>query len=111
MFLLLDMRHRTDHCITVCGKWIFDSTLKVSLPLTHVCLNYICCGNETNENKFIGALHAIRSVPFEVVQIILNMKYELLIIIIIGIITIYVVVIFIFHIFIMVKIFYCFDFI
>ena len=23
--LLLDTAHRSDHCITVCGKWIFDS--------------------------------------------------------------------------------------
>ena len=25
--LLLETAHRTDHCITVCGKWIFDSNL------------------------------------------------------------------------------------
>ena len=25
--LLLDTAHRTDHCITVCGKWTFDSNL------------------------------------------------------------------------------------
>ena len=25
--LLVDTAHRTDHCITVCGKWIFDSNL------------------------------------------------------------------------------------
>ena len=34
--LLLDTWQRTDHCITVCGKWIFDSNLKVELPLTQV---------------------------------------------------------------------------
>ena len=72
--LLLEMWHWTDHCIKVCGKWIFDSNLKVALPLTQVCLNYICCGNDTDENKFIGILHVIRAVPPEVVQIILNMK-------------------------------------
>ena len=32
--LLLDTWHQTDHYITVCGKWIFDSNLKVVLPLT-----------------------------------------------------------------------------
>ena len=38
VFLLLDTWHHTDHCITVCGKWIFDSNLKLVLPLTQVCL-------------------------------------------------------------------------
>ena len=64
----------TDHCITVCGKWIFDSNLKVALLLTQDSLNYICCSNDTDENKFIGVLHDIRAVLPEVVQIILNMK-------------------------------------
>ena len=32
--LLLDMWHQTDHFITVCGKCIFDSNLKVASPLT-----------------------------------------------------------------------------
>ena len=72
--LLLDKWHGIDHCITVCGKWIFDSNLKVELPLTQVLLNYIYCGNDTDENKFIGILHAIRAVPPGVFQIILNMK-------------------------------------
>ena len=72
--LLLNTWHRTDHCITVIGKWIFDSNLKVALPITQDYLNYICRGNNTDENKFIGVLHAIRSVPPEVVQRILNMK-------------------------------------
>ena len=109
--LLLETWHLTDNCIKVCGNWIFHSNLKVALPLTQVCLNYTCCCYDTDKNKFIGVSHAIRAVPPEVVQRILNMKLELLIIIIIGIITIYIVVIFIFHIFIMVKILSCFNFI
>ena len=72
--LLLDMWHKNDHCITVCGTWIFDSNLKVALTLTQVCLNYICCGNDTDENKFICVLYEIRAVPTEVFQRILNMK-------------------------------------
>ena len=71
---LLDIWHWTDHCIAVCDKWVFDSNLKVVLPLTQVCLNYICCGNDTDENKFIGVFHVIRSVPPEVVQRRLNIK-------------------------------------
>ena len=47
--LLLDTAHRTDHCITVCGKWIFDSNLKLSLPLKTSWLNYICSGNDTDK--------------------------------------------------------------
>ena len=31
---LLDTWQRTNHCIIICGKWIFDSNLKVALPLT-----------------------------------------------------------------------------
>ena len=71
---LLDTWHRTDHCIKVCGKWIFDSNFEVAFPLAQLCLNYTFRGNHTDENKFVGVLHEIRAVPPEVVQIILNMK-------------------------------------
>ena len=66
--LLLDTAHRTDHCITVCGKWTFDYNLEFALPLTKASLNYICSGNETDEITFVGVLHAIREVPPIVVQ-------------------------------------------
>ena len=72
--LLLDTWHRNYHCIAVCGKWIFDSNLKVSLPLTQDCLNCTCRGYATDENKFVGVLHAIIPVPHEVIQRRLNMK-------------------------------------
>ena len=72
--LLVDTWHQTDHCITVCGKWIFDYSFKVAFPLTQDCLNYIYCGNDTDENKCIGVLHAIIAVPPGVFQRILNMK-------------------------------------
>ena len=39
--LLLDTAHRTDRCITVCGKRIFDSNLEFALPLTKSSLYYI----------------------------------------------------------------------
>ena len=68
------MWHRTDHCITVCGKWIFDSNLKLALPLTQGSLNYICCGNDTDENKFIGVLYAIIAVPPKSFQRRLNIE-------------------------------------
>ena len=70
--LLLDTAQRTDHCITVRGKWIFDSNLEFALPLTNASLNYICSGNDTDEITFVGVLHAIRAVPPIVFQIKLN---------------------------------------
>ena len=63
------MVHRTDNCITFCGKWIFDSNLEFALPLTKVSLNYICSGNDTDEITFVGIFHAIRVAPPIVVQI------------------------------------------
>ena len=69
MCLLLDTEHQTNHCITVCVKWIFDSNLEYTLPLTEASLNYICSGNDTDEITFVGVLHAIRAVPAIVVQI------------------------------------------
>ena len=63
--LLLYTWHRKYHCIEFCSKWIFDSNFEVAFPFTQDFLNYICRGNETDENKFIGVLHAIRVVPPE----------------------------------------------
>ena len=72
--LVLDTSHRNHHCITVCGEWIFDSNFEVKFAPTKDCLNYICCGNDTDEIIFFGVLHAIRAVPLEVVQIRVNIK-------------------------------------
>ena len=72
--LLLYTWHLTDNCIRFLSKWIFDSNLKVALPLIQDCLSYTCCGNGTNDNKFVGVLHAIRAVHPEVVQRRLNLK-------------------------------------
>ena len=74
MCLLLDTAHRIDHCITVCGKWIFDSNLEFALPLTKYWLNYIWTGNNTDEITFVGIFHEIRSVPPVVFQKRLNIK-------------------------------------
>ena len=75
MCLLLDTAHRTDHSITVCGKWIFDSNLEFALPLTSACLNYICSGKDTDEITCVGVLDAIREVPPVVVQ--KNIKHKI----------------------------------
>ena len=73
-WLLLDTAHQTDHCITVCVKWIFDSNLELVLPLTSAWLNYICSGNYTDDIVFVGVLRVIRAVPPVVVQNRLNIK-------------------------------------
>ena len=70
--LLLDTEHRTNHCITVCSKRIFDSNLEYALPLTKASLNYICSGNDTDEITFVGVLNAIRAFPPVMVQKILK---------------------------------------
>ena len=70
--LLLDTAHRIDHCINVCGKWIFDYILEFALPIKIASLNYICSGNDTDDITFVGVLHAIRAVPPIVVQRKLN---------------------------------------
>ena len=70
--LLLDTAHRTNHCITVCGKWIFDYNLEFALPLTKASLNYICSGNDTDEITFVGVLRTIKAVPPIVFEIKLN---------------------------------------
>ena len=68
MCLLLDTAHRTSHCITVYGKWIFDYNLESALPLTKASLNYICSGNDTDEITSVGVLNAIIAVPPVVFQ-------------------------------------------
>ena len=72
MCLLLYTEHRIDQCITVCGKWIFDSNLEFALSLTKATLNDICSGNDTDVITFVGDLHAIIAVPPIVVQRKLN---------------------------------------
>ena len=72
MCLLIYTARRTDHCITIFGKWIFDSNLEFALLLTKASLNYICSGNDTDDITFVGVLHAIGAVPPIVVQIKLN---------------------------------------
>ena len=54
MYYLLDTEHRTDNCINICSKWIFDHNLEFTLPLTKALLNYVCSSNETDDITFIG---------------------------------------------------------
>ena len=47
---------------------------EVAFPLTQDCLISPYHGNDTDEIKCFGVLHAIRAVPPEFVQRILNLK-------------------------------------
>ena len=66
--LSLDTAHRADHCIAVGGEWIFDSNLKLALPVTHAWLNYIFSVNDTDKIEFIVVFCPIRAVPPECVR-------------------------------------------
>ena len=70
--LLLETAHRADHCIAVCVKWIFDSNLKLALPLTRAWLNYICSGNDTDKIDFL--LFCVRLEQF-LLKVSKNIKY------------------------------------
>ena len=50
------------HCVTVVGKWIFDSTFPLTLPLTKEKIDYFCINdNEKNRmNGYKGVLKEFR---------------------------------------------------
>ena len=53
---------RIRHCVTVVGKWIFDSDLPFALPLTKDKLDYCCINDNKTKgmNGYKGILKAIR---------------------------------------------------
>ena len=83
----------------------------MTFPLTQDLLNYTCRGNNNDDTIFVGVLNAIISVLTKVFKRILNIKDELLMIIITRIIAIYIVVMFILHILLMNKVFSSLNFI
>ena len=66
--LLLDTTHKTDNCITIRGKMIFDYNLEFALPLTKDSINFICYGKDTYDITFVGVMRVIGAVPPIVVQ-------------------------------------------
>ena len=44
---------KDDHCVTLYGKWLFDSNFDYALPLTKECLD-LCCSNEGTNETFLG---------------------------------------------------------
>src|SRR5688500_13665007 len=47
-----------DHCVTVFGKWIFDSNFTNALPLTKESLD-LCCSSNDRAEKFVEVVHAL----------------------------------------------------
>ena len=56
MCLLPDTAHKTDNCITISGKWIFDYNLEFELPLTRASIDFICSGKDTYDITFVGIM-------------------------------------------------------
>ena len=42
---------KEDHCVTLCGKWLFDSNFEYALPLCQEALD-LCCSTDDMEAKF-----------------------------------------------------------
>ena len=49
--------HKTDHAISISGKWIFDSNFEHALPLNRESLN-LCCSSDCRKSVFIGITRA-----------------------------------------------------
>ena len=62
---LMDLRGNMQHCVTVAGKWIFNSNFPKAIPLTAKSLNDCCSEMEEKDdgNGFDYVHRAIRFVP------------------------------------------------
>lgn len=45
--------HKTDHAISIAGKWIFDSNFEYALPLTQHSLD-MCCSSDSRSSTYVG---------------------------------------------------------
>jgi hypothetical protein len=45
--------HKTDHAISIAGKWIFDSNFERALPLSKESLD-LCCSSDSKKCTFEG---------------------------------------------------------
>ena len=64
---LIDKKGGTGHCVTVCGKWVFDSNFKKSFPLSLKWMNFICNSEDDTDNGFSGVMTAIRAFPHKTI--------------------------------------------
>jgi len=49
---------KEDHCVTILGKWIFDSNLKNAIPLTKESLD-LCCSSDDSNDHFVKVVQAL----------------------------------------------------
>ena len=49
---------KEDHCVTLFGKWIFDSNFKNALPLTKEYLD-LCCSLDKSAEQFVEVVQAL----------------------------------------------------
>ena len=56
--LLRGSDYTEDHCVTIWGKWIFDSNFSNALPLTQASLN-LCCSADDTHDKFVSVVQAL----------------------------------------------------
>ena len=71
MLHLVDSAGNEDHCVTVCGKWIFDSNYSHAWPLSNDSLDAICDNVATDHLKkitFEKVKAATRFIPPKVMQ-------------------------------------------
>ena len=48
---------KDDHCVTLFGKWIFDSNFKNALPLCKDSLD-LCCSSDEKKDTFVSVAQA-----------------------------------------------------
>jgi len=56
--LLQGSDNTEDHCVTICGKWIFDSNLKNAIPLSKESLD-LCCSSDGDPVSFVKVVKAL----------------------------------------------------
>ena len=56
--LLRGSNTKEDHCVTLYGKWIFDSNFSNALPLTKESLD-LCCSSDDSKEFFVKVVQAL----------------------------------------------------
>jgi hypothetical protein len=69
---LIDKKGGTNHCVTVCGDWVFDSNFEKCFPLSTKWMHFICNPEANDEDGFSGVMDAIRAIPPKIIQLKMN---------------------------------------
>jgi hypothetical protein len=54
--------HKTDHAVSIAGKWIFDSNFEHALPLNQESLD-LCCSSDSRKSTFVGVTRVFTLKP------------------------------------------------